>query len=525
MPDLSSTSFELLIDYIFDVAAIDNISSFASVLIARFGKITEPNSTYKMDPSENKKEKEIPDRIRQLSESAEEQAGKRQRTISSSSDPPYSPVPGIAGASPPRFVLLEEVMGATRGITNMAIAHEIAVNSDFKLEKLQFAENSFGKRVKDVVHQAFWDLLTENLKLTPPNFEQALSLLTDIKIALMSLLLPRHTKLKQEINEVLDAELVKQQVEHGTLNFKAYADFVISVMGKICAPVRDDQIKKLASMTDVVPIFRGIMETLELMTLDMANFSIGVIKPDIVACTVEYEKKHFKQLLETQPDSFRKTREWLERNINVEKPNESKQDVLSNAFIELLQPTCESYPETVIPDIEKFKELQKDCDRLSIIATVILVTLSSVGSALRDISEFRNQLKEHISLLIPENTNDSDLKAALTSVGEQIIKESNDFLTKHGFQPLAEENKQQLVSQIVDVLQPEHRIKSIVQKRMSEFLRETINSDKPTRLQIPPGLTSIQPEILGVARKLLQIVSHNRAVYGEYYIDTLGELM
>lgn len=60
---------------------------------------------------------------------------------------------------------------------------------------------------------------------------------------------------------------------------------------------------------------------------------------------------------------------------------------------------------------------------------------------------------------------------------------------------------------------------------MSEFLRETINSDKPTRLQIPPGLTSIQPEILGVARKLLQIVSHNRAVYGEYYIDTLGELM
>ncbi len=37
------------------------------------------------------------------------------------------------------------------------------------------------------------------------------------------------------------------------------------------------------------------------MTLDMANFSIGVIKPDIVARTVEYEKKHFKQLLETQP--------------------------------------------------------------------------------------------------------------------------------------------------------------------------------------------------------------------------------
>lgn len=37
------------------------------------------------------------------------------------------------------------------------------------------------------------------------------------------------------------------------------------------------------------------------MTLDMANFSIGVIKPDIVACSVEYEKNQFKHMLETQP--------------------------------------------------------------------------------------------------------------------------------------------------------------------------------------------------------------------------------
>lgn len=137
----------------------------------------------------------------------------RQRTTSTGNDSPYSPVPGIASASPPRFVLLEEVMGATRGITNMAIAHEIAVDSDFKLEKLHFPQNrywkleffhclgangiavlaftfawlfllsfSLEKQVKDVVHQAFWDLLAENLKQNPQNFDQALSLLTDIKM-------------------------------------------------------------------------------------------------------------------------------------------------------------------------------------------------------------------------------------------------------------------------------------------------------------------------------------------------------
>lgn len=36
--------------------------------------------------------------------------------------------------------------------------------------------------MKDVVHQAFWDLLAENLKQMPPNFDQAFSLLSDIKV-------------------------------------------------------------------------------------------------------------------------------------------------------------------------------------------------------------------------------------------------------------------------------------------------------------------------------------------------------
>lgn len=43
----------------------------------------------------------------------------------------------------------------------------------------------------------------------------------------MSLLLPRHTKLKQEINEFLDTELIKQQAEHGTLNFKVSCNFLM----------------------------------------------------------------------------------------------------------------------------------------------------------------------------------------------------------------------------------------------------------------------------------------------------------
>jgi hypothetical protein len=39
---------------------------------------------------------------------------------------------------------------------------------------------------------------------------------------LLSLLLPQSTKLKEQILEVLDADLIRQQAERGTLDFQVF---------------------------------------------------------------------------------------------------------------------------------------------------------------------------------------------------------------------------------------------------------------------------------------------------------------
>lgn len=49
-------------------------------------------------------------------------------------------IPGIA-ASPPKFVSLEEIMTAANGVNNMALAHEIAVDKNFRLQKLEPPDN------------------------------------------------------------------------------------------------------------------------------------------------------------------------------------------------------------------------------------------------------------------------------------------------------------------------------------------------------------------------------------------------
>lgn len=132
---------------------------------------------------------------------------------------------GITAASPPKFVSLEEIMQAANGMKDMALVHQIVVDQDFKLQKYEPEDGTLHKMVKDNMHKAFWDYLKEQLAEDPPNYSQALTLLEEIKESLFGLLLPQHTKVKQQIAEVLDSDLIKQQVENGTLDFRVNRNF------------------------------------------------------------------------------------------------------------------------------------------------------------------------------------------------------------------------------------------------------------------------------------------------------------
>lgn len=149
-------------------------------------------------------------------------------------------------------------MKAANGVANMYLAHEIAVDGGFNLKKETPVKRSLKTQIEEVMKKAFWDVLESQLNESPPKYKQALSLLVEIKEDLNSLLLPQHTRLKTEIDEILDIELIKQQAENGTLDFNRYAQYVLSVMARLCAPVRDEKIRQLTQTSDVVPLFRSV---------------------------------------------------------------------------------------------------------------------------------------------------------------------------------------------------------------------------------------------------------------------------
>ncbi|XP_046141868.1 T-complex protein 11-like protein 1 isoform X1 [Osmia bicornis bicornis] len=434
---------------------------------------------------------------------------------------------GLVGASPPKFVTLEEIIKAANGMKNMALAHEIAVDKNFQLQKLEPDDGTFHRKVKEIMHKAFWNLLAEQLAEDPPNYTQALVLLQEIKETLDELVLPHHAKIRENLKEVLDIDLIKQQAEKGVLDFHHYAQYVISIMSKVCAPVRDEKIRELGQKTDVIEIFRGIMDVLQLMRLDLANFTITMMRPNIVASSIEYEKAKFAEFLKINGNGLQYTEKWILSHFDPTKVTGSSSDInavrqlthslLTEAYLDLLEWDFNPDAETLMLDQGRLLELRDKTSRLSIIGSAILLVNNTVGSPIHGVSSLKNEIKQHLNILLDSVHSNKDLQTVMPNVLLQIKTDLKTTLQEIGAEPLSPEMETLLEGQILDLINPDHKIRHLISLRIRQFLQKIILSQSAAPQHVPPGLSSLQEELTAIAAQFLILISHNRSVFGEYY--------
>lgn len=56
--------------------------------------------------------------------------------------------------------------------------------------------------------------------------------------------------------EVLDIDLIRQEMENDAFNIFFYANYVIDILARLCAPVRDERIARIRDIKEVVPLFK-----------------------------------------------------------------------------------------------------------------------------------------------------------------------------------------------------------------------------------------------------------------------------
>ncbi|XP_056430614.1 T-complex protein 11-like protein 2 isoform X5 [Hyla sarda] len=396
----------------------------------------------------------------------------RESFTSDSSSKHASPV-----SSPPKATTFDDVMATTRNLSNLLLAHEIVANENFHLETIDPPKNSLERQVKQIVHKAFWDRLESELKADPPEYEHAIRLFDEIKEILLSFLTPGTNRLRTQICEVLDVDLIRQQAEHNAVDIPKLGGYIVNIMSKLCAPVRDDDVKKLKASGDIVQMLRDVFHVLDLMKMDMVNYTIHNIRPQLQRQLADYERVKFQEILEKSPDALNQTTKWIEQSLKdaveakaqestssangVSVENLSPTLVLNSGFVKLLDMDYHGVvPETVITDDQRIVDLKNKLHQVKFVACVCLITQNAMGPV--STTGFIDQVRDIAAILLQGLNNTFNLKEALTALSSKIFFEMNKSLTERGLPALGTEAKSLLEGQICILSEKNHPIYNLV---------------------------------------------------------------
>nr|XP_048307144.1 T-complex protein 11 homolog isoform X2 [Myodes glareolus] len=429
--------------------------------------------------------------------------------------------------------------------------HEVS-KLDCHSEEKTLSSTSLDSKGKEMMPSDFWDHLKEQLSAAPPDFSCALELLKEVKEILLSLLLPRQTRLRSEIEEALDMDFLHQQADRGDLNVTCLSKYILNTMALLCAPVRDEAVQRLENITDPIRLLRGIFQVLGLMKMDMVNYTIQSLQPQLQEHSIQFERAQFQERLNKQPSLLNHTTKWLTQAAadltsppancpdtldSSSTPGPSPSDtaaseplspamVLSQGFLNLLiwDPENEEFPETLLMDRTRLQELELQRNHLTVLASVLLVASSFSGSVLFGSPQFVDKLKRITKSLV-EDFN-SRPEETMQIVSEQVTQEIHQSLKNMGLAPLSSDNSVSLVGQLQNIAKKENCVRSVIDQRIHLFLKCClVLGVQRSLLDLPGGLTLIEAELAELGQKFVSLTHHNQQVFGPYYTEILKPLI
>ncbi|MEQ2260078.1 wD repeat domain, partial [Xenotaenia resolanae] len=374
--------------------------------------------------------------------------------------------------------------------------------------------------VRDNVHKAFWDILEAELNEDPPEYQHAIKLLEEIREILLSFLNPGANRMRTKIMKVLDMDLIRQQAENDAVDIQGLASYIIMTMGKMCAPMRDEEIRNLRESTDNIVtllnlcclvLTREIFRVLNIMRADAVNQAIQSIKPLLQRNRVEYERETFQSILDKTPTALNRTTSWiqsaLEELLSATMPPGKSDDAGKSQRalpgpIQILNTACLrfltwDFSKALVPEWQL-----KQCEMVN---EVLLIVHSTVGGPIQGISSLSDRLKRMIS----------------------ICCELNKSLIERNYPPLTPEVQATLTGQICSISQKDNPIRTLVEDRVQQYFMVLLSNPKTQNKleQVPAGLTAIKPELVQIGKTFISLIDYNRAVYGPFYMDIIRKLL
>jgi len=178
---------------------------------------------------------------------------------------------------------------------NRIIVHELAINREYRIEFEHFQEQ----------HKSRMGPLFKDLRSGPRSEEKEFHYL----IVMSSYIRDRLQHLVKStstmytfIGEMLDTEVAARQFQAGSFSYERFFSSMGSLLPKLCAPVRDDEVKDLVenklSQGPIVDRFEALVSFIDVMLYDYANYMLQLVAPNLAKHASPYEAKRFAEDLD-----------------------------------------------------------------------------------------------------------------------------------------------------------------------------------------------------------------------------------
>ncbi|KAI9300969.1 T-complex protein 11-domain-containing protein [Cunninghamella echinulata] len=443
--------------------------------------------------------------------------------------------------------LLTGYASSSTGMTNEQLAHELIMNPDFQLQSPKKSSSSslssssaptsnmtIEERIDTIARQAFFDQVSQDIQQGHME-KSVLPLIEDIKQRLLSFVSPT-TSLAETIHDTLDISFLDQQIKQHAFNLDNTLQFILNTMLQMAAPIRDSSIQQIIDMKNnnnnnnnndnsnkkiYGQLFRLILETLDLMSLDLMNYRLKSLRPHLIPMATEYEHNKFSQALSHSTVGLAKTRQWIQHSLqqlNNKQQHKEKiamDKVLNQGYIDLFTAktaltrlTC---PETMLLDIDRLVNYQNEVQKLTIIAALVLI---GRNMKMKDIKTFTKRL-----FFILQN---DGVDGRLTL--DHLYVEMEKALPEQS--KATRQQKDWIRSMVSKTLSHSDPVYHLLVKRIISILSHQLTTGQfvEDSVLVSSGLDAVQRQLKTLCTKILIFTQYNRKVYASWYQDLIVTL-
>nr|CDJ83944.1 T-complex 11 domain containing protein [Haemonchus contortus] len=447
------------------------------------------------------------------------------------------------GCSPARFVAPDELLKMSVAMDNLALVHEIAIDPNFSVSEVP--SNPIQAVIKENMHRAYWDLLTEDLAKDPPDYTHAFNLLMEIKQTILDdILSPAHVRLRAEVNSVLDENSLRNKMEQNCMDVHGIGRFVIDLLARLCAPERDTLVEKLRHEEGIVEMIKGIFNLMDIMKNDLTNYVLSTNRAAVEEYSSKFEYKEFLKYLEKFPGGSLMTKEWLklaylevypstsddsQPEAKKEKPVAEDSDddkvvrTTSRGYLKLVESQNPvPFPETLRIDKLRLAALAEKFLQMNVVTSAVFITCNLAGKQVSESENFKKSLKDQL-IVISNDIEEKNLLDTLNAISEQCVATTRKCASSLNVN-ISDDHEKTLREQIKAISDDNNAIRALVRSRIATFVEEILRSPSEVPHRLLPGLSVIQSELCAFTARLLRLCVHNRRTFFALYRSMINEI-